>query len=179
MKVLCSLSVQGQVLCKVKFRAFFYSPLLLLPPSYLQISSHPLADTYTRISKIFIQIWDKLRIWIKMLGCSPCGRTGVHILFYLGFWCIYVYLCVCVCVCGWVCVCVCVCICLFVALQTICGHENRLEQRQRLNLGQFISLLLIMSASWVYSRRTTGFCCIPTSLIFWPYPPPPVNIVII
>ena len=51
-----------------------------------------------------------------------------------------------------------------IRVQPICGHENRLEQRQRLNLGQFISLLLIMSASWVYSRRTTGFCCHPTNM---------------
>ena len=74
-----------------------------------------------------------------------------------------IFLCVYICISLYVYLCISLCVmCVFVTIQTICGHENRLEQRQRLNLGQFISLVLITSASWVYSRRTTSFCCHPT-----------------
>ena len=145
----CSRSSFVQRTREVKFRAFFYHSA-----SYLQISSQP--DTYKRISEIFIQISDMLRIWIKMPECSPFRRTKLYPILR----CYLLYLCICVCllfvyVNVW-------CVYLWHYKQNICGHENRLEQRQRLNLGQFISLLLITSASWVYSRRTTSFCCDPT-----------------
>ena len=139
---------------EVKFRAFFYHFLHLICKSPATLTSERHTRVYLRSS---FTSETGLEFELRSLSAVPAEELIYIFLLKCGEFMYIFYMCIYVSVGVYICVPV-------IRVQPICGHENRLEQRQRLNLGQFISLLLIMSASWVYSRRTTGFCCHPSNM---------------